>query len=238
LEASLETTGSKRDNGDVAPSSGPWIFLVSSGDPPLSHDVTQLLRAITEGRDSGVNELLPVVYDELRRLAETFLQQERADHTLQATALVHEAYLKLVDQRSARWQDRAHFFAVAAQAMRRILVDHARTHGRAKRGGGLRPVSLDGQAELAHQPDADLVVLDEALERLAQDSPESIRVVEMRYFAGMTIDETATALGVSTSTIERDWRYARAWLFRELADRTTDNEGTGPDGQPAPSPRG
>jgi len=204
----------------------------------MPQDVTQLLHAITAGRDSGVNELLPVVYDELRRLAESFLQQERADHTLQATALVHEAYLKLVDQRAARWQDRAHFFAVAAQAMRRILVDHARTHGRVKRGGGVGRVSLDGHAELTHQPDADLIALDDALVRLGQESPESIRVVEMRYFAGMTIDDTAAALGVSTSTIERDWRYARAWLFRDLADHDADNGGAGSDEPSGPPLRG
>jgi RNA polymerase sigma factor (TIGR02999 family) len=121
-----------------------------------------------------------------------------------------------VDQQSARWQDRAQFFAVAAQAMRRILVDHARTHGRAKRGGGVERLSLDSQAELTRQPDADLVALDEALQRLGDVSPSSIRIVEMRYFGGMTIDETAAALDVSTSTVEREWRYARAWLYREL----------------------
>jgi RNA polymerase sigma factor (TIGR02999 family) len=183
----------------------------------MPEDVTELLHAIAEGHDSAVNDLLPLVYDELRRLAESFLERERPDHTLQATALVHEAYVKLVDQHSARWNDRAHFFAVAAQAMRRILVDHARTHGRAKRGGGLRQVSLDTQAELAQRPDTDLLALDDALDRLAKDSPDSIRVVEMRYFSGMTIDETAAALGVSTATVEREWRYARAWLYRDLA---------------------
>lgn len=196
----------------------------------MPDDVTQLLQAISDGRDSGVNELLPLVYHELRRLAENFLEAERSDHTLQATALVHEAYLKLVDQHSARWQDRAHFFAVAAQAMRRILVDHARTHGRVKRGGGLERLSLDGQAELALEPGVDLVALDDALQRLSDVSPESIRVVELRYFGGMTIDEAAAALGVSTSTVEREWRYARAWLYRELGgepanERTRDHGG-------------
>jgi RNA polymerase sigma factor (TIGR02999 family) len=187
----------------------------------MPHDVTQLLHAITDGHKSGVNELLPLVYDELRRLAESFLSHERPDHTLSATALVHEAYLKLVDQTSARWQDRAHFFAVASQAMRRILVDHARAQARLKRGGALQRVTLDGQAELASKPDTDLVALDDALNRLADTSPDSIRVVEMRYFGGMTIDETAAALGLSTATIEREWRYARAWLFRELAGTDT-----------------
>jgi len=182
----------------------------------MPQDVTQLLHAISDGRRSGVNELLPLVYDELRRLAESFLERERSNHTLQATALVHEAYLKLIDQKQARWNDRAHFFAVAAQAMRRILVDHARTHGRAKRGGGVARVELDSGAELAAEPQEDLVALDSALNRLGGVHPDSIRVVEMRYFGGMTIDETAAALGVSTSSVEREWRYARAWLFREL----------------------
>ena len=204
----------------------------------MSLDVTQLLHAIADGHDSGVDELLPLVYGELRKLAQSFLERERGDHTLQATALVHEAYLKLVDQRSARLQDRTHFFAVAAQAMRRILVDLARTHGRAKRGGGLQRVSLDGQAELAQEPDVDLMTLDEALERLGEDSPESIRVVEMRFFAGMTVQETAVALGVSDSTVERDWRYARAWLFRELADDQAGSEGAGFNDAPESPSRG
>lgn len=190
----------------------------------MSQDVTQLLHAISDGRDSGVNELLPLVYSELRRLAESFLSQERSDHTLQATALVNEAYVKLVDQRAARWEDRAHFFAVAAQAMRRILVDHARTRGRVKRGSGQKKVSLDSHAELAPEPQADLVALDDALNRLAAVSPDSIRVVEMRYFGGMTIDETAAALGVSASSVEREWRYARAWLYRELGDDHSEGE--------------
>lgn len=189
----------------------------------MPQDVTQLLQAISDGSAPRANDLLPLVYDELRRLAESFLARERFDHTLQATALVHEAYLKLVNQNAARWQDRAHFFAIAASAMRRILVDHARTHGREKRGGKLQRVSLDSQAQLSNIPEIDLVELDNALQRLGDVSSGSIRVVEMRYFGGMTIDETAAALGMSTSTVEREWRYARAWLYRELGSKSADN---------------
>jgi len=182
----------------------------------MPNDVTQLLRVIADGHDSGADELLPLVYGELRRIAERFLQSERSDHTLQATALVHEAYLKLVDQQAARFLDRAHFFAIAAQAMRRILVDHARGRDCGKRGSGRQPVSLDAQLELAREPVVDLVELDDALQRLAGIRPNSTRVVELRYFGGMTTDEIATALDVSTRTVEREWRYARAWLHGEL----------------------
>lgn len=187
----------------------------------MPNDVTQLLHLIADGRDSGVNELLPLVYGELRRLAERFLEGERSDHTLQATALVHEAYLKLVDQQAARFEDRAHFFAIAAQAMRRILVDHARSQGRLKRGEGRRNLSLDTQAEIAHGPGVDMVALDDALQRLAELRPNSTRIVELRYFGGMTTDEIAAALGISARTVEREWRYARAWLYKDLFESDT-----------------
>ena len=160
------------------------------------------------------------VYDELRSRAAALLARERPGHTLSATALVHEAYLKLIDQKAAKWQDHAHFCAVAAGAMRRILVDHARSRNRVKRGGGQR-ISLDTQLVVAFEQSVDLLPLDEALVRLESINADAARVVELRYFAGMTIDETALVMGVSNSTVEREWRYARAWLYRTLEERRT-----------------
>lgn len=185
-----------------------------------SVDVTQLLADASAGDRQAVDQLLPVVYDELRALAGQMMRHERPDHTLQPTALVHEAYEKLVDQTRAQWQDRAHFFAVAAQVIRRILVDHARGHDRAKRGGGRARLALDERLVAAYENMVDLVALDEALERLAASESQQAQVVEMRFFSGLTIEETAAVLGVSTSTVERDWRYARAWLYRALSDAT------------------
>ncbi|HUN80796.1 MAG TPA: sigma-70 family RNA polymerase sigma factor [Phycisphaerae bacterium] len=192
---------------EVFPKPGAWL---------MPDDVTQLLSAIADGNDSAINRLLPLVYNELRRLAEAFLVKERSDHTLQATALVHEAYLKLVDQTRARWQDRAHFFAVASQAMRRILVDHARSREREKRGGGAARVSLESDLFVAYDQSVDLIALDEALTRLATVRPRSLKVVELRYFGGLTIEEAASVLGCSDTIIEREWRFARAWLYCEL----------------------
>lgn len=182
-------------------------------------DVTQLLAALSEGHDSAADKLVPIIYDELRRMAHGLLLGERAGHTLQTTALVHEAYLKLANGRGAQWKDRAHFFAIAAQAMRRILVDHARTQKRDKRGGRWNRLPFDDQGGLTIEPgsdDVDLIALDDALSRLAQDQPQAGRVVEMRYFGGLSTDDIALALNVSGRTIEREWRYARAWLFDEL----------------------
>jgi RNA polymerase sigma factor (TIGR02999 family) len=183
-----------------------------------TEDVTQLLTDASNGDRRAMDRLWPLVYDELRALAAAMMQAERPDHTLQPTALVHEAYQKLIDQSRVRWQDRAHFFAVAAQAIRRILVDHARAHRRAKRGGQRVKLALDEALAAMYESVVDLIALDEALARLAESHPQQARVVEMRFFAGLTIEETAALQGVSASTIERDWRYARATLYRALSD--------------------
>jgi RNA polymerase sigma factor (TIGR02999 family) len=184
-------------------------------------DVTRLLEAVSGGRSEAVEQLLPAVYDELRRLAAGYLRGERPDHTLQATALVHEAYLRLVDQREARWQSRAHFFAVAAQVLRRILVDHARGKRAGKRGGGRRRVMLSDVTPVAPERDLDLLALDEALARLAVEEPIDAQVVEMRFFAGLTIEEVAEVLGVNEKTVRRHWNYAKAWLYREVGKGDT-----------------
>jgi len=183
-------------------------------------DVTRMLHEAAAGRRGAVDRLVPLVYDELRRLAQSHLSRERPDHTLPATALVHEAYLKLVDQTRATWVDRAHFFALASQAIRRILVDHARGRGRARRGGGTPRLPLEAADRVAAElPHPDLVALDRALARLAQVHPEKARVVELRFFGGLAVDEIAEVLGFSRSTAERAWRFARAWLYRELVER-------------------
>jgi RNA polymerase sigma factor (TIGR02999 family) len=179
--------------------------------------VTELLQQWGGGRREALDQLLPVIYGELRRLAASYLRRERANHTLQATALVHEAFLKLVDQRDVRWQNRAHFFGIAAQMMRRILVDHARAHGASKRGAGERPVSFDEALVVAPAFDVDLLALDEALTRLAAIDPQQCRVVELRFFGGLTIEETAEVLHISPATVGREWTLARAWLYAELA---------------------
>jgi len=179
--------------------------------------VTQLLQQWSQGREDALERLLPEIYAELRRLAASYLRGERRDHTLQPTALVHEAYIKLVDQRAVHWQNRAHFFGIAAQAMRRILVDYARTRAAAKRGAGRRPVPLDDALDVGAMPDLDLLALDEALVRLAAIDAQQGRVVELRFFGGLTMDETAEALRISPATVGREWALAKAWLFAELA---------------------
>jgi RNA polymerase sigma factor (TIGR02999 family) len=179
-------------------------------------DVTRLLEEWAHGDPEALAALVPAVYEELHRRAESHLRRERRDHTLQATALIHEAFLRLVDQRQVRWQSRVHFYAIAAELMRRILIDHARARQAAKRGRGLRKVSLDQAAGLPEQTDSDLVALDEALQRLAALDPRAARVVELRFFGGLSVEETAEVLGVSPRTIKREWRTARAWLHREL----------------------
>src|SRR5688572_12347775 len=195
-----------------------------AGDADGSTDVTGLLLAWSAGDQGALDRLLPAVYAELRRQARLALRHESAGHTLQPTALVHEAYLRLVDQRQARWESRGHFFAVAAQAMRRILVDHARARRRAKRGGGAVVVALsDADAEAADgltgaaAAGVDPIDLDDALTRLAAVDPAKARLVELRYFAGLSVPEAAEALGVSRATVGREWAVARAWLRRELA---------------------
>ncbi|MCL2648152.1 MAG: sigma-70 family RNA polymerase sigma factor [Phycisphaerales bacterium] len=184
-------------------------------------DVTRVLEQIKQGDKRAADKLLPLVYDEFRALARHYLAQERADHTLQPTALVHEAYMKLVDQKRVDWQGRSHFFAVAAQAMRRILVDHARTRQREKRGGGRARVQLDEAVALSPQKNEDVLALDEALEKLAKLAPRQAKVVELRFFGGLSVEEVATTLNVSKRTIEGDWTFARTWLSRELRDSET-----------------
>lgn len=179
-------------------------------------DVTALLVRLRKGDEASLDELLPAVYDELRRIAHNQLHEERADHTLQTTELVHEAYLKLVDHDSVEWTDRQHFFAVAARAMRQVLIDHARQKTAEKRGGTASEVPLDNVTLTQEKGPAELIALDDALDRLAQRDERSAKVVECRFFGGYTIQETADVLDVSRSTIKRDWRAARAWLNREM----------------------
>jgi RNA polymerase sigma factor (TIGR02999 family) len=171
---------------------------------------------LTDGDGAAMDELLQLVYAELRRLAASYLRRERSDHTLQPTALVHEAYLRMVDQTQVRWQNRAHFFGVAAQMMRRILVDHARSQHAEKRGGDAQKLSLDENIDVSGERAADLVALDEALSRLAEIDPQKSRVVELRFFGGLSVEETAEVLGVSAPTVKRHWRLAKAWLFGQV----------------------
>jgi RNA polymerase sigma factor (TIGR02999 family) len=178
--------------------------------------ITELLVAWSDGDRAALDRLMPVVYDELRRLAAAHLSRERPQNTLRKTGLVHEAYVKLIDQTRVRWQNRAHFFAVAARLMRRIVIDHARARAAAKRGAGAA-LSLDDAPELAVQADADLLKLDEALGRLTELDPRQGRIVELRYFGGLSIAETAEVLELSPATIKREWSMAKAWLYKELS---------------------
>ena len=189
-------------------------------------EIQRLLMESADGDERAAERLLPLVYQELRALAESHLKNERPDHTLQATALVHEAYLRLVDPKRVQLHNREHFFALAARAMRRILIDHARRHRTPKHGGDHGKVSLDNVPTLAGEPDVDFVALDEALDRLAEANPRCVQVTEMRYFAGMSVSEVAAVLDVSESTVERDWRVARAWLYRELTVVNEPKEGS------------
>jgi RNA polymerase sigma-70 factor, ECF subfamily len=184
-----------------------------------NQEVTILLTALTRGDDGAGSKLIPVVYDELRRLAGSYMRRERVDHTLQATALVHEAYLKLVEQRSVNWQSRAHFFGVAAQLMRRILIDHARGHTREKRGGEQKKVSLDEAFVFSEQQADELLAVDDSLNRLEKIDPRQARVVELRFFGGLSVEEAAEVLGVSPKTVKRDWSVAKAWLYADLKER-------------------
>jgi RNA polymerase sigma factor (TIGR02999 family) len=177
--------------------------------------VTRLLVRWTDGDKIALEELMPLVYDELRRLAQAYLRRENPGHTLQSTALVHEAYIRLIDQRVS-WQNRAHFFAIAAQAMRRILVDHARNRNAAKRGDGACRVTLDEGLMEAQQRDVDVIALDEALTNLAKIDPQQGQIVELKFFAGLSIEDTAEVLKISPATVKRDWAMAKAWLYREM----------------------
>ena len=184
---------------------------------PIPHDLTQLLVAWNQGNPAALDQLLPVVYDELRRLAHAYLRRERPDHTLQATALVHEAYLRLIDQNQVTWQNRAHFFGIAAQMMRRILVNHALAKKAEKRGGLQHKLSLDEAVSFADEREVDLVALDDALKTLGTLDPQQSRIVELRFFAGLSIEETAEVLGISPATVKRDWSTAKIWLRREIS---------------------
>jgi RNA polymerase sigma factor (TIGR02999 family) len=180
-------------------------------------EVSQLLMDWRDGDRTALDRLIPLVHQELRRVARNYLRGERIDHTLQPTALVNEAYLRLINYRDMQWQNRAHFFAVAAQLMRRILVDHARGRKYAKRGGAEQKLSLSKADRISNKPDVDLVALDDALKTLAEMSEQQSQIVELRFFGGLTIEETAEVLEVSHATVERDWKVARAFLRREIA---------------------
>ncbi|PYS56944.1 MAG: RNA polymerase subunit sigma-70 [Acidobacteria bacterium] len=181
-----------------------------------SHEVTQLLIQWSNGDKAALDKLMPLIYSELRQLARHYMSRERPGHTLQTTALVNEAYMRLVNRKGVHWQNRAHFFAIAAQLMRSILVDHARSHTYAKRGGGAHKIALDDAMAVSQQRAADVVALDDALKRLAEIDPQQSRIVEMKFFGGLTIEETAEVLGLSPATIKREWSTAKAWLYHEL----------------------
>ena len=180
--------------------------------------ITQLLIDWSKGDQAALEKLMPLVYDELRRLASNYLRRERASHTLQPTALVNEAYLKLIDQRNPKWQNRAHFFGISAQLMRRILVDHVRQHQAVKRGGSEKQrISLTSAEKVARTPEVDLLALNEALEELEKMDPQQSRIVELKFFGGLSIEEIAEVLKIGHATVERDWKMARAWLRRQLS---------------------
>jgi RNA polymerase sigma-70 factor (ECF subfamily) len=188
-------------------------------------EINRLLRALSGGNQRALDELTPVVHKELRRLAHHYMQRERPGHMLQTTALVNEAYIRMVDYKRMRWQDRAHFFAVAAQVMRRILVDHARSHN-IKRGAGVPHVALDDVAVVSPDRTGDLVALDDAMNALARLDPRKVQIIEMRFFGGLSVEETAEVLKVSPATVRRDWSIAKVWLYRELGGLTGDGSGT------------
>lgn len=185
---------------------------------PKQHEITQLLAEWSDGNQSALDELYPLVYDELHRLARRYMSRERQDHTLQTTALINEAYVRLVDQRNVHWANRSHFFAISAQIMRRILIDHARRHAYAKRGGGAPQVSLDEAATVTRTAGRELLRLDEALKSLAEMDPRRSQVVELRYFGGLNNEEIAGVLKISENTVTRDWNMARAWLHQQLSE--------------------
>lgn len=183
-----------------------------------THDVTQLLLKWSQGDRQAMEELLPMVYRELQKIAHRYLNKERGEHTLQTTALVHEAYLKLIDQTRVQWQNRAHFFGIAAQAMRRILVDNARQRLADKRGAGAEKISIDDkEIDISDEKASNLIELDFALKKLAELDPNKSRLVELRYFGGLSLEETAEVLGVSRPTVIRQWRLAKAWLYKEIS---------------------
>ena len=185
-------------------------------DPASSHELTELLRGWNDGDQKVLERIVELAYPELRKIARRCLRRERPEHTIQATALVHEAYLRLFDIWQVRWQDRGHFFAIIAKVMRRILIEYARAQGCSKRGGGRRRVNLDEALVISAESDPEIVRLDEALEKLAGFDSRKAQVVEMRYFGGLTSDEVASVLGISRQSVNRDWSLAKAWLVREM----------------------
>ncbi len=189
--------------------------------PASSERVSKLLLNWGQGDQGAREALIPLVYDELRRLARRYLRRERRDHTLQSAALVNEAYLRLIRQEHPQWQNRAHFFGVAAQLMRHILVDHARNRAAAKRGAGAPRLTLDPDVALPQERDVDLIALDDALNQLAALDPQQSRLVELRFFGGLSIEETSVVLGISPATVKREWATARAWLQREMRNKET-----------------
>lgn len=204
-------------------SSATWVQLTLFGTPQGSHhvpesaaDITLLLNRMGAGDQNAVSELVPLLYRELRRMAAHYLRQERPNHTLEPTALVHEAYLRLVNQREVEWKNRSHFFGIAAQVMRRVLLDYARSHRASKRGGSIPHLSLDQALVVSPEQAADLVALDELLTRLSNLDAQQGRIVELRFFGGLSIEETAELLGISPATVKRDWTMAKAWLKVEL----------------------
>ena len=188
-------------------------------DPLFSpHEITQLLAEWSDGNQTALDKLYPLVYDELHKMARRYMGRERRGHTLQTTALINEAYVRLVDQKNVHWQNRSHFFAISAQIMRRILIDHARREHYAKRGGGAQKISLDEVAIVAVERASSLILLDEALTRLGEIDPRRSQVVELRYFGGLNNEEIAGVLKISENTVTRDWNMARAWLYQELTE--------------------
>jgi RNA polymerase sigma factor (TIGR02999 family) len=181
-------------------------------------DITRILRAWSGGNREAVDDLMPLVYDELHKVAAQYLRKQRPDHTLQPTALVNEAYLKLVDISNVSWEDRAHFFAVASQTMRHVLVDHARGRNRDKRGGGAQKLSLDEAISFSKNQEVDLLLLDDAMRALAEIDEQQSRIVELRFFGGLTVEETAVVLHISPATVKREWRIAKAWLHNRMSN--------------------
>jgi RNA polymerase sigma factor (TIGR02999 family) len=189
---------------------------------PSAHEITRLLRAWSAGDRHALEELTPLVYTELHRAAQRYMSRERVDHTLQATALIDEVYIRLVDCEGVSWQDRNHFFAVCARLMRRILTDFARSRHYLKRGGGAKPITFDENIHVTPEPDEDLVALDHALEGLSAVDKRKSDVVELRFFGGLSVKDTAEVLGVSEETVKRDWRLAKLWLLREMSGESRD----------------
>jgi RNA polymerase sigma factor (TIGR02999 family) len=195
---------------------------------PSLDEITHLLQQWSEGQEQALEKLIPLIYPELHRLAMRHMARERAEHTLQTTALINEAFLRLLDCKSVHWQNRTHFYAVSAQMMRRILVDHARLRREEKRGGGRRPVCLDDAPVVCQEQAEDLLALNEALNALATVDPRTVKIVELRFFAGLTLEETADVLKVSHMTVARDWAFAKGWLLRQLTHMKNGPSGNEP----------